>query len=69
MQPTWVDTLIAPAVLTGSAAAVAQVIATSPRFLAAIQRGLDDRVAPDVRGPSQSQKVAAAIRDELAKEQ
>jgi hypothetical protein len=69
MAPTWLDKLIEPAVATGNAAAVAQAIAASPRLLAAIQRGLDDKAAPDVRGPSQAQRVAAAIREELAKEQ
>lgn len=65
-NPTWLDTLILPAVATGNAATVAQIIATAPQFLAAIQRGLDDKSDPGVLGLSQAQKVAVAIREELA---
>lgn len=60
-QPTWLDKVIEPVIDKGLSA-IAQAIAASPEFLAAIQRGLDKPTPKhDAEGPSRAQNIRAEI--------
>ena len=66
MQPTWLDKLIQPEIEKGDPAVIAQAIAKSPQFIAAIKHGLANKPKPGVAGPTPAQVVRQEITKAVA---
>ena len=67
LPPHWMDDYIDQAVSSGkmTPAQIAEVVANSPEFLDAIQRGLDNKPDPNIIGPSHAQVIREEIRKAL----
>ena len=65
--PNWFDKVIEQSMGT-DAQAIAYALARNPEFIAAIQRGIDNKTTMPVMGLSPAQHVADAIKAELNKE-
>jgi hypothetical protein len=65
-RPGWTGA-IEPEIDKG-AATIAQAIATSPRFIDAIKRGLASKPKPGVMGPSHAQVIRNAIKEAVTAE-
>jgi hypothetical protein len=66
LKPKWLDNVIQAAMGTSSPTAIAQAIATSPQFVDAIRRGLENKPQPGIMGPSHAQMIARELQEALA---
>lgn len=66
MPPTWLDGVIDGVIGKNDPAVIAQAIAASPQFIAAIKKGLANKPAPGVMGPSHSQVIRRELAEAIA---
>ena len=65
LPPHWLDAAISSKLDTGDAKRIAEAVAQSPEFLAAIKAGLDERPPRGVVGPSHAQIIRRGIQEAI----